>query len=238
MLVGGEEGRRYAHRNESPRVGLPDVPRRSPLIPNPFAGAVLAIALVSAPAAFAASATPAPKPAKPAAPAATGETSPELTILYGDDHAFGIVVPKGWTVDDTSGINSKIRVVLYPKGQSWAGAQTVMYVNPLHQAQEQRRTLRQMIEKDIADFKKQAPKGSVSAQAPLKTAVGQSAEVRYFAHEAGSPTEAVAYVAEDQLVMLLVMQSRDAAGFKQNLPAFQSLVAGYRFVIGGIQTPK
>jgi hypothetical protein len=199
---------------------------------------VLAIAMVSAPTVPAASAAPAPKPAKAAAPAAASEAQPELTILYGDDHAFGIIVPKGWTVDDTSGINSKIRVVLYPKGQTWAGAQTVMYVNPLHQKQEQRRTLRQMIEKDVADFKKQSPRGSVSAQAPLQTAVGQSAEVRYFAHDDGPPTEAVAYVAEDQLVMLLVMQSRDGAGFRQNLPAFQSLVAGYRFVIGGIQTPK
>jgi hypothetical protein len=195
---------------------------------------VLAAAVLAAAPAYAATTAPAkPKPAP-----ATAGAQPELTILYGDDHAFGLVVPQGWTVDDTSGIGSKIRVVLYPKGQTWANAPTVMYVNPLHQKQEQRRTLRQMIEKDVADFKQQAPRGAVSSQAPLQTATGQPAEVRYFAHDGGPPTEAVAYVAEDQLVMLLVLQSRDSAGFQKNLPAFRSLVAGYRFVIGGIQTPK
>ena len=32
-----------------------------------------------------------------------------------------------------SGLGSKIRVVLYPRGQKWATAPTVMYSNPLHQ---------------------------------------------------------------------------------------------------------
>jgi hypothetical protein len=216
----------------TPSRGFPDASRRFPLIPSASVRAALAVALFAALPALAA--TTAPAKGKPAA----AENQPELTILYGDDHAFGIVVPRGWTVDDTSGINSKIRVVLYPKGQAWASAPTVMYVNPLHQKQEQRRTLRQMIEQDIADFRKQAPRGTVSSQAPLETAAGQPAEVRYFAPDGGAPTEAVAYVAEDQLVMLLVLQARDNAAFQKNLPAFRSLVAGYRFVIGGIQTPK
>ena len=142
--------------------------------------------VLAAPPAFAATAAPAK--GKPATTAGATGTLPELTILYGDDHAFGLIVPQGWTVDDTSGINSKIRVVLYPKGQSWASAPNVMYVNPLHQKQEERRTLRQMIEKDIADFKKQAPHGAVSAQEPLQTAAAQSAEVRYFAQDGGAPT--------------------------------------------------
>ena len=50
--------------------------------------------------------------------------------------------------------------------------------------------------------------------------------------------EAVAYVAEADLVMLLVLQSRDADGFRRGLPAFESLVASYQFVAGGIQTPR
>jgi hypothetical protein len=233
--VGHPRGSRYTRPN-APRKGSPDASRRFPLIPSAAFRAALSVALLAALPALAA--TTAPAKDKPAASASTAAKQPELTILYGDDHAFGIVVPSGWTVDDTSGIGSKIRVVLYPKGQAWATAPNVMYVNPLHQKQEQRRTLRQMIEQDIADFRKQAPHGSVSTQPPLETALGQPAEVRYFARDGGAPTEAVAYVAEDQLVMLLVLQSRDNAGFQKNLPAFRSLVAGYRFVIGGIQTPK
>ena len=31
-------------------------------------------------------------------------------------------MPPGWALDDTSGLGAKIRVVLYPKGQTWATA--------------------------------------------------------------------------------------------------------------------
>jgi hypothetical protein len=177
-----------------------------------------------------------PAPAK--TPAAAPAAKRELTVLYGDDHAFGIVVPAGWTVDDTSGINSRIRVVLYPKGQKWASAPSVMYVNPIHQASGVRRTLRQVIDQDVAEFRKKSPRGRVIVQPGLKTGLSQVAEVRYFSPTGGDPLEAVAYVAEEKLVMLIVLASRDAAGFQRHLPAFESLVSGYQFVAGDIRTPQ
>lgn len=198
--------------------------------------------MLAAPAALAAhSALAAPAGAAPAARAAKAAPAApqgEFTILYGDNHAFGITPPPGWTVDDTSGLGSKIRVVLYPKGQQWASATTVMYVNPLHQKAGTRRTLLQMIQHDVAEFGKKAPKGRVTEGRALRTGKAKSAEIRYFAPAGGAPTEAVAYVPEDDLVMLLVLSSRDPAGFKRHLPAFESLVASYQFVAGGIQTPR
>jgi hypothetical protein len=38
--------------------------------------------------------------------------------------------------------------------------------------------------------------------------------------------------------MLLVLSSRDAEGFQRSLPAWESLVSSYQFVIGGVQTPR
>lgn len=161
-----------------------------------------------------------------------------LTIMYGDNHAFGIVPPEGWAIDDSSGINSKIRVVLYPIGQQWDSAPTVMYVNPLHQKSGSPMTLQQMIQKDVASFTEKAPKGKVTTRPSLKTSKSQVAEVRYFSPTGGAPLEAVAYVAEDGLVMLIVLSSRDPDGFKRHLPAFESLVASYQFVMGGVETPR
>lgn len=178
------------------------------------------------------------KPAPSAAPAARAGTQAEFTILYGDNHAFGITPPAGWTVDDTSGLGSKIRVVLYPNGQKWDSAPTVMYVNPLHQKTGTRRSLLQMIDHDVAEFIKKAPMGRVTAAAALRTGKAKTAEVRYFAPAGGAPVEAVAYVPEDELVVLLVLSSRDPAGFKRHLPAFESLVSSYQFVAGDIETPR
>lgn len=173
-----------------------------------------------------------------AAKPAKSEYKGALTIMYGDNHAFGIIPPEGWAVDDSSGINSKIRVVLYPIGQKWDSAPTVMYVNPLHQQAGAPMTLKQMIDKDVASFTEKAPQGKVTKRPALKTSKSQVAEVRWFSPTGGPPLEAVAYVAEDDLVMLLVLSSRDADGFKRHLPAFESLVASYQFVMGGVETPR
>ena len=168
------------------------------------------------------------------------ESAPKgaLTVMYGDNHAFAVVPPEGWAIDDSSGINSKIRVVLYPIGEKWDTAPTVMYVNPLHQVKGSPLTLKQMIEKDVATFAEKAPKGKVTTRPSLKTSKSQLAEVRYFSPTGGPPLEAVAYVAEDELVMLLVLSSRDPGGFKRSLPAFESLVASYQFVMGNVETPR
>jgi hypothetical protein len=178
-------------------------------------------------------AAPAKSPARPGAPARQSGAAPmkgPMTMLYGDDHVFGIVPPPGWVVDDSSGLGSKIRVVLYPRGQKWATAPTVIYSNPLHQDPNARRTFAQMIERDIADFRKQSPKGKVVTAAPIHNVKGQQAEVRYFAPDGREPVSAVAYYEEEKMVMLLVLDSKTPAGFRGALPGFNGLVASYQFV--------
>lgn len=189
--------------------------------------ALVARAGVAAPRASA----PTPAPAKASSPVRP------LTLVYGDNHVFGVTVPAGWTLDDTSGLGSRIRVVLYPQGEKWKTANTVMYVNPMHQAATAKKTLRQMVDADVAAFRKNAPKGVVTVAPSLRTAKDKIAEVRYFAPGGGDPLEAVGYVEEDGLVMLLVLSSHTASGFRGALPAFQDLVNGYQFVAAGVKTP-
>jgi hypothetical protein len=160
-----------------------------------------------------------------------------MTLLYGDDHVFGIVPPPGWVVDDSSGLGSKIRVVLYPLGQRWATAPTVMYQNPLHQDPHARKTFAQMIDRDIAEFRKQSPHGKVVTAPPVENVRKQRAEVRYFAPDGRDPVSAVAYYEEKDLVMLLVLESKTSAGFREALPGFRTMVSSYQFVASGVQTP-
>ncbi len=192
----------------------------------------------------------APKPGTPgpAAPRAGANAKPSpvgkpagadraFTLLYGDDHCFGLVPPQGWVIDDSSGMGSKIRVVLYPKGQKWSTSATVMYVNPIHQPRDQRKSLQQMIDQDVQAFLKQAPRGKVTSAPQVKTRAGKLAEVRLFAREGGDPQEAVAYVMEEDLAMLLVLSSREIGGVKSAMPAFREMVGSYQFVAASLQTP-
>lgn len=160
----------------------------------------------------------------------TTEAGKETTVLYGDNHMFAICAPQGWVIDDTSGMGSKIRVVLYPKGNKWASSPTVMYANPLHQDVKRPKPIRAMIDRDVVAFRKSNPAGVVLTGPRFPTATEKKAEVRFFSHDGGKPHEAVAYVAEDELVMLLVLSARTADDFAKALPAFQLLVRSYNFV--------
>ena len=175
--------------------------------------------------------------AAPAAKAGTRLSGSSLTMLYGDNHVFAVVPPKGWVVDDTSGMGSKIRVVLYPLGQKWATAPTVMYENPLHQDPASRLTLAQMIDRDVASFRRQAPKGKVTSAPQIRTLKGQTAEVRYFSPDGHDPLTAVAYLEETDMVILLVLESKTADGLRSALQPFHELITGYQFVAGGVKTP-
>jgi len=133
-------------------------------------------------------------------------------------------------LDDTSGMGSRIRCVFYPKGQTWAGSATVMYVNPLHGFGVEKRNLAAMIAENEKAFRKRAPKGRVSDGGTLTTGAGKSAQVRYFAPDGRAPVEAVTYVPEKELVMLIVLSSRTPKGFQAALPAYRELVGTYAWV--------
>ena len=48
-------------------------------------------------------------------------------IVYGPKAAFKIDAPEGWVLDNEAGAEQGLPCILYPKGESWANARTVMY---------------------------------------------------------------------------------------------------------------
>jgi hypothetical protein len=106
-----------------------------------------------------------------------------------------------------------------------------MYVNPLHGLGLKTRTLQTLMAQDEKAFKQRAPRGRITDGGTLPTgAANKTARVRYFAESGGRPQEAVAYVAEKGLVMLVVLSSRTPEGFQKSLPAYRELVQSYAWV--------
>jgi hypothetical protein len=210
-------------------------PRRSELIVRPLR-LVLPLVVFALLGAAGASATAPPQPVgrttvKPAPAAEKPETATrEELVVSGDDHLFMASAPKGWVLDDTSGMNSRIRCVFYPKGQKWSTAPTVMYVNPLHGYTAKTRTVSALIAEDARAFLKRSPRGKVTDMGKIKTLGGKEAIVRYFSEDGGPAHEAVAYVPEKDLVMLIVLSSKTPEGFRQALPAYRDLIGTYSWV--------
>jgi hypothetical protein len=193
----------------------------------------LAIVLVCAAPAWGATTGGPAGPSLPAAPASPSGTPSvrQALVIEGDDHLFMVAAPPGWVLDDTAGMGSRIRCVFYPKGQKWATAPTVMYVNPLHGFGVKTRTVTTLMAEDEQAFRKRSPRGVVTDAGTLATSEkGNLARVRYFSDDGGPPHEAVAYVPDKDLVMLLVLTSHTPQGFQQSLAAYRQLVESYAYV--------
>ena len=163
-------------------------------------------------------------------PAGADTSVRKALVIEGDNHLFMVSAPAGWVLDDTSGMGSRIRCVFYPKGEKWSTAATVMYVNPLHGYGAKTRTVSALMAEDEKSFRQRAPKGKVTDGGTIQTIGKKSAVVRYFANDGGAAHEAVAYVPEADLVMLLVLSSKSPQGFQGALAAYRELVQSYAWV--------
>jgi hypothetical protein len=215
--------------------------QEAPLSHRLLPATVLALALLAGAAGSARAAAPSPGPAPPHAAAPARKhvvaTPGAFTMLYGDDHVFGVVPPRGWAVDDSSGLTSKLRVVLYPHGEKWATAGTVMYFSAIHFNAKHPPTLASEIQQDSLNFMKQAPRGKVTRAPLVRTDHGQTGEVRYYSREGRDNDEAVAYFMEKSFVMLAVLSSREIGGFSRALPSFRQMATSYQLVADNIATP-
>ena len=208
---------------------FPRPDRRSFAPAGSRAAAALLVALAIAPSPVRArSAAPAQAASPTAAPRDSGTR--RAIVIEGDNHLFMVSAPEGWVLDDTAGMGSRIRCVFYPRGQKWKTAPTVMYVNPLHGNGAKTRTVSALMAEDEKSFIKNAPRGKVTEGGTIQTVGKKTAVVRYFSYDGGPAHEAVAYVPEAELVMLLVLSSKTPEGFQGALSAYRELVQSYAWV--------
>jgi len=166
-------------------------------------------------------------------PSATGTPKPKdemnSGLVYGDNHAFWVTAPKGWVLDNESGVSKGLYAVFYPKGSSWAKSPVVMYANTTSKTKEQG-TLQKMIDGDVAEYRDDLKtKKIVDAQALPTGDKDKKAVVKHFLGDNQGNYEACAYIDESKIVVFLVISAKSQKEFESSLPAFKELVASYSF---------
>jgi hypothetical protein len=151
-------------------------------------------------------------------------------VVFGRDHVFVLTAPKGWILDSRSGVSQGFNAVFYPEGSSWQNGNIVMYANVYHKRNVSEETLETVISGDVAEFKKKSDKLKVAEAAPLPTRKDKQAAVRYFDGDTFGNSEAIAYLDEGKVVVMLVLSARTKKQFEAALPAFNVLVSSYLFL--------
>jgi len=158
-------------------------------------------------------------------------------IVYGDDHAFAVRAPRGWVLDNRSGVPDGLQAVFYPTGSTWRDSRAVMYVNTTgkHAKGEGKSSgstgaLQAFVAADVRRFRQESPGVFVSDSPSLTTKDGKTALIRTFTGDKWKNREAVAYIDEPTIVAMIVLSSRDEGTFEKCFPAFEQLVASYEFI--------
>src|SRR5436190_12119378 len=148
-------------------------------------------------------------------------------IVYGPKAAFNISAPEGWVLDNESGAEQGLPCVLYPKGESWADARTVMYAKI---ASTQYEDAEKFVAAAIKDMEKThgKPKEKIDKG---KTGDGQSFFINeYPATKTYSQWERVAYIQLPKAVAYIVLSSRDEASYRKDSGALQEVLKTFAYL--------
>jgi hypothetical protein len=142
-------------------------------------------------------------------------------IVYGPKAAFNISAPDGWVLDNESGAEQGLPCVLYRKGESWAGAPTVMYAKIAGTEFEDVNAFVAMAIKEMK-AKHGTPREKVATG---KTKDGYDYFINeYPAGKTYSQWERVAYVQLPKAVAYVVLSSRDEASYRKDSPALEEML--------------
>jgi hypothetical protein len=148
-------------------------------------------------------------------------------IVYGPKAAFNIAAPDNWVLDNQSGASQGLPCVLYPKGETWADARTVMYAKIASTQFE-----------NVNEFAAFAIKGmeKTHGRPKQKIATGKTRDGHdYFINEypatkTYSQWERVAYVQLPHAVAYIVLSSRDQTSYRKDSGALQDVLKTFVYL--------
>ena len=158
-------------------------------------------------------------------------------IIYGTNHAYSLSAPKGWVMDNQSGVGQGVFAVFYPHGSSWENGTAVMNTSVITK-RDAKQSFDDVIRDEQADSRKHFPSLKIVDAPGLPTRRGDIASVKYLTGDSAGNFEAIAYINETKLVVLIVLSSRSQKEFDSSLPAFAELVHSYFFISQNVVIDK
>ncbi len=153
-------------------------------------------------------------------------TALQSGMIYGKNHAFFLDPPKGWVLDNSAGVSQGSQAVFYPIGGSWQNSSVVMYANVMDKEEETYNTFEKAIAYDISQFKERDSSVKIRDSSAIVLGNNKQAIVKTFFY---SNYDAVAYIDESKVVVILVLSARTEAQFKNSYFDFKELVKSYGF---------
>lgn len=149
-------------------------------------------------------------------------------MLFGSDHAFYFTAPKGWVLDNQSGVRQGLHMVFYPAGQTWKGTPVIAYGMAVSKNQEVR-SAEDQVRLTVDEFRSNG-NNEYTAEAKGEVSIpdGRTAKIYFFHGDQWGNYEAAGYIDEKKTINFLVFNARNKADFEIYLPAFKAILASYK----------
>ncbi len=156
----------------------------------------------------------------------TSDSVKSSGVIYGENYAFSVTSPKGWILDNKSGLAQGIKAVFYPKGGSWDKSPEVLYINTAEKNIHGNETIDKVISTDEHDFKNNYPDVEISDGPILRTRNNKKIIIKKFHYN--DNYEAVAYFDETNTIPMFVLSAKSRKGFDKAYQSFVQLISSYQ----------
>jgi len=155
-------------------------------------------------------------------------------ILYGRNHSLTFCAPDGWILDNGIMNDQGIYAVFYPKGTNWDEARktkSFMYINVVDMSAKD--TVAARMDADIKEEKQYNPKTVASLAEPIHFG-DRTVPVLKFKLGESSGNEAVAYIGESKVLVMIIVSSKNEEIFNHDYAFFEQLVKSYTFLTSDV----
>ncbi len=150
-------------------------------------------------------------------------------MVQGGGYSFFLSAPVGWVLDKSMASDAEADAVLYPQGTTYQNAPSVLYVSVADKG-DGFKDLNDLIRQDESSARQQNPLILIQNGPFLQTHLKKSVPLfLYFGYKDGSG-EAVAYVEEEDAVVVFTLTSSSEQILREDLPALQAAVDSYEFI--------
>ena len=161
-------------------------------------------------------------------------------IIYGKNHVFSLQAPKGWVLDNESGVSQGLHAVFYPIGETWRDSKIMAYARGIIKNDENIKDINSFVNFTIENFKRNGHlnyKGSFhkTLKSKVKNKIGY---IYFYEGDNWNNFEAVAYFEEEKTINIIVLNSQNKKVFEKSLFIFYDLVSSYMFIGNEVKFEK
>jgi hypothetical protein len=169
-------------------------------------------------------------------PSESQQDAPPL-VLASNQYSYTFGVPANWEFSFEQAQERGARLAFFPQGGNFSKSSSVVYISEVDEncTPHCLTALSRAIAKTMREVRDESPAVQIASGSPVRIKEGGTSEVRILTGardprlDSAKDNEALAFIAHNETIILVILTARDTKTWQQDYAAFQEIVSGHRF---------